>query len=324
MSEELPVGELLDGRFKILELVNRSGMASIYKALDTGDGAIVAIKVPFMRFESDPAFFSRFQREDEIGCSLQHPSVLRVIRVKDKSRPYIAMEFLEGQTLGQLLERRGALPVDEALSIASRVCDALVYLHQESINVIHRDLKPDNIMIQPDGTLRLMDFGIARSALRKVTLPGFGGKMGTPAYISPEQVKGQRGDARSDLYALGAMLFQMTTGTLPFAGDSEYEIMNARLSGDPPAPRSVNSALSPQVEEIILHAMARNPVDRYASAREMKAELDAPQSVTVTGRAQRLQAPVKWRVKVLPMLPLLLCMAIPVLLLLAFLVVFRK
>jgi serine/threonine protein kinase len=324
MNEELQIGEVLDERFKILELISRSGMANIYKAVDMTDGSVAAIKVPFMRFESDPAFYSRFQREDEIGCALQHPSIMRVIRVKEKSRLYIAMEYLPGKTLGQILRARGVLPAQEACAIASKVCDALVYMHQEPLNVVHRDLKPDNIMMIDDGSLRIMDFGIARAALRKVTLPGFGSKMGTPNYISPEQVKGQRGDARSDIYALGAMLYEMVTGTAPFAGDSEYDIMNARLVGDPIAPSRVNGAVSPQVEEIILQALARNPADRYANAAAMKSDLDAPESVTITGRAAGLKAPQQWRVRAQAVLPLILALAIPVILLVMFVLIFRK
>jgi serine/threonine-protein kinase len=159
-------------------------------------------------------------------------------------------------------------------------------------NVVHRDLKPDNIMICSDGTIRIMDFGIAKyEGQRRLTFGGFTPTMGTPDYMAPEQVKGKRGDARTDIYSLGAILYEMMTGSAPFEGPNPFIIMNSRLSGDPVAPRKRNEKISPQVEEIILHAMARLPADRYQTAMEMKADLDNPQAVQVTGRADRLVTP---------------------------------
>src|SRR5208282_5742087 len=188
------------------------------------------------------------------------------------------------------------LPVEDALRIASRVCDALDYMHRNK--VIHRDLKPENIMLCKDGSLRVMDFGIAKAAgLRRLTFTGFSQAMGTPDYMAPEQVKGKRGDERTDVYSLGAILYEMVTGQVPFEGANPYMIMNARLAGDPIAPRRLNPQLSPQVEEIILHALEQNPADRYPSAAAMKAELDAPETVTVTGRSERLRPPALWRTR---------------------------
>jgi serine/threonine-protein kinase len=295
MSHELEVGHVLDERFHILEVVSRSGMASIFKAKDLKTGQIVAVKVPFMQFESDPGFYSRFQREEQIGQKLNHPYILHVLPVEEeKSRPYIVMEFLQGQTLRHILRSVPQLPVADALSIASRICEALEYLHQQ--NIIHRDLKPENIMICDDGSIRIMDFGIAKAAgLRRLTFTGFSAAMGTPDYMAPEQVKGKRGDARTDLYSLGAMLYEMVTGAVPFEGTNPYAIMNARLMGDAVAPRKLNPQLSPQVEEIILHALEQKPYDRYASAAEMRAELAAPETVQLTGRCERLRPQVPWR-----------------------------
>src|SRR5437762_7500419 len=175
------------------------------------------------------------------------------------------------------------MPVEHALSIASRTAEALDYMHKK--DVVHRDLKPENIMLCKDGSLRIMDFGIAKAAgMRRLTFTGFSTAMGTPDYMAPEQVKGQRGDARTDLYSLGAMLYEMVTGAAPFEGATPYMIMNARLVGDPVAPRKLNPEISPQEEEIILRAMAMEPHDRYRSAAELKADLDAPDTVQVTGR----------------------------------------
>jgi serine/threonine protein phosphatase PrpC len=294
MSNEIEVGQVLDGRFQISGVICRSGMASIFKAKDMETGKVVAVKVPLMQFESDPAFFSRFQREEEIGKVLRHPYLLHIEPVAEKSRPFIVMEFLEGQTLRQLLTSHGRLPIEHALTIARQVAEALDYMHQQK--VIHRDLKPENVMLCKDGSLRIMDFGIAKAAaMRRITFTGFSPTMGTPDYMAPEQVKGKRGDERTDIYSLGAMLYEMLTGVPPFEGNSPYMIMNARLVGDPVAPRKRNPEISPQVEEIILHALERNPHDRYPSAAALKADLDHPEAVQVTGRHARLRPPVLWR-----------------------------
>jgi serine/threonine protein phosphatase PrpC len=292
MGNELEVGQILDGRFKITDLVSRSGMASIFKGIDLTTNQVVALKVPFMQFESDPGFYQRFQREQAIGKALQHPYILRLIddTGMNKSRPYIVMEFLDGQTLGHLMHQVRPMPQADALKIASRICEALHYMHEH--DVVHRDLKPDNIMICSDGSIRIMDFGIAKmESARRLTFGGFTPAMGTPDYMAPEQVKGKRGDARTDIYSLGAILYEMLTGTVPFEGPNPFMIMNSRLSGDPIAPRKRNENISPQVEEIVLHAMARNPQDRYPTALAMKHDLDNPDSVEVTGRADRLVVP---------------------------------
>ncbi|MGA2584325.1 MAG: protein kinase [Tepidisphaeraceae bacterium] len=292
MGNELEAGQVLDGRFKITDIITRSGMASIFKAQDLVTGEAVALKVPFMQFESDPGFYQRFEREQAIGKALQHPYILRMIFDPNlqKSRPYIVMELLDGQTLGHLMQSIRPMPEHDALRIASRICEALHYMHEHQ--VIHRDLKPDNIMICTDGTIRIMDFGIAKfEGQRRLTFGGFTPAMGTPDYMAPEQVKGKRGDERTDIYSLGAILYEMVTGSAPFEGDNPFIIMNSRLSGDPVAPRKRNPQISPQVEEIILHAMARKPEERYPSALALKEDLDHPEKVQVTGRADRLVVP---------------------------------
>jgi serine/threonine-protein kinase len=320
MGSELEVGQVLDNRFKITDLVARSGMASIFKAIDLTTNGVVAMKVPFMQFESDPGFYQRFQREQAIGKALQHPYILRMIDDESvqKSRPYIVMEFLEGQTLGHLMQSIRPMPQSDALRIASRICEALHYMHEH--NVVHRDLKPDNIMICNDGSIRIMDFGIAKfEGQRRLTFGGFTPAMGTPDYMAPEQVKGKRGDARTDIYSLGAILYEMVTGSVPFMGANPFIIMNSRLSGDPVAPRKRNENVSPQVEEIILHAMARNPQDRYASALEMKQDLDHPEIVKLTGRSERLVVPNPISGNLQRYRLVLIAVVIPIIVFLAFL-----
>lgn len=290
LSEPQP-GDILDGRFKILQAINRGGMAWIYKALDRTTGELVAVKIPLLQCESDAAFYSRFEREEMIGLTLDHPYVVRFIRCTSrKSRPYIVMEFLKGETLATRLSNAAQLTEADAAKLASNICEALDYLHRNGI--VHRDLKPENIMLCQDGSIRIMDFGIAKSAqARRLTFGGFTSAVGTPDYIAPEQVEGKRGDGRTDIYSLGAMLYVMTTGSPPYEGDNPFVIMNARLSGDPVAPRQKNPQLSVHMEEIILHAMERVPVNRFTSALSMKKELDDYEKVHLEGRFKKVRQP---------------------------------
>jgi len=295
---KLAPGTVLDGRFAITDVVSDGGMAAIFKARDLENGGnTVAVKIPHENVEMDIGLYSRFQREDEIGGELNHPSVLRFYPVANKSRLYIVTEFLTGTTLFHVLRQRRRLPEKEALAIAARICGALQYLHEHG--VVHRDLKPENIMLCEDGTLRLMDFGISKGAAsRRLTFVGFA--PGTPHYMAPERVNGRRGDGRTDIYSLGAMLYEMLTGTIAFNDDDISVIMNARVAGDPEPPRKLNPEISPQAEEIVLHAMERNPAQRYQTAAEMQAELEAPARVTLSGRRDRLKistpARRRWRI----------------------------
>ena len=303
--------QIVDNRFEIAEVISRSGMAVIYRATDRETGQEVAIKVPHMQYESDPGFFGRFQREEEIGARLNHPYLLKFIPVEHKSRPYIVTEYLRGYTLQHLMTTVRPLPENDALKIASRICDALDHMHK--LGIIHRDLKPANIMLCYDGTLRIMDFGIAKAMQgRRLTFTGFTPTMGTPDYMAPEQVKGKRGDARTDIYSVGAILYEMLSGTSPFEGENPFVIMNARLIGDPVAPRKLNSLCSANAEEVVLHAMARQPHDRYQTIAEMKKELDDIGAVIVTGRADRLQPPASSRPFLKNIHSILLIAAIPI------------
>jgi serine/threonine protein kinase len=311
MHNEVQVGEVLDKRFQIESVISRSGMASIYKAKDLLTEETMAVKVPHMQFESDTGSFARFQREAEIGKILNHPNILRFINVTDQSRPYIAMEYLEGRTLSEIMNEVRPIPIPDAVQIASSICDALAHMHEHKI--VHRDLKPQNIMITNDGSIRIMDFGIAKAMeMRRITFAGFSPAMGTPDYMAPEQVKGRRGDERTDIYSLGAILYEMTTGRVPFEGPNPFIVMNSRITGDPIAPRKVNPEISPELEEIILHAMEREPFRRYASAAAMKADLDDPESVKVTERHERLQSPKAWKTRWRGMRLVVISAALPI------------
>jgi serine/threonine-protein kinase len=292
---DLHPGQTLDGRFRLLRVISNSGMSLIFQAEDSErSNRPVAVKVPHRRLESDQAFFSRFLREEQIGLELEHPFILKFFPVEKKSRPYIVMEYLKGSTLWHLLRGRKTLPEKDAFKIAHLVCVALKYLHGRG--VVHRDLKPGNIMFCTDRSIRLMDFGLAtQSEYRKITFQGLTPMLGTPDYMSPEQVRNQKTDARTDIYGLGTIMYEMLTGVVPFAHENSWVSINDRVTGDPVAPRAVNPAISQQAEEIVLHCLQRNPDDRYQSVGALMAELEAPEKVFVSGYAKRLQKP-HWRI----------------------------
>jgi serine/threonine protein kinase len=283
---EVNVGEKLD-QYELTDLIARSGMASIFQARDLATGATVAIKVPYLQFESDVVFYSRFQREEEIGRRLHHPNVIRVLTPGRKSRMYIAMEYIDGVSLRSMMRDKRPLDTAKALDIARQICSALVYMHGQG--VIHRDLKPENILVTESGQVKIMDFGIALDeSARRLTWSGLSSTIGTPDYMAPEQVSGRRGDARTDIYALGTMLYEMLTGNLPFDGDNVYSLMRAKTNEDPIPPSRYQPDLDPHHEEIVLHAIARQPRERYSSAAELQKDLCDPAQVIVTSRATRL------------------------------------
>jgi serine/threonine-protein kinase len=277
-------GDQLD-HYQIEELVARSGMASIYRGIDTRTGRLVAIKIPHPEMECDPIFFERFHREADIGAKLDHPGVMKVFVDDDRERIYMVMEWVEGRLLRRALSEQGKFPPERAVKIALRILDALGYIH--SHGVVHRDLKPENIMIDADDNIKLIDFGIAANAgTRRITFAKLSNTMGTPDYISPEQVKGKRGDGRSDLYALGVILYEMLTGKVPFQGPNPFAIMNDRLLNSPIPPREVDPSISPQLQEIIYRALERDPAKRYQTAAEFAHDLQHQEEVGVADRPE--------------------------------------
>jgi eukaryotic-like serine/threonine-protein kinase len=295
MSEFQP-GDLLD-HYRIDGLVARSGMASIFRGIDTRDGRAVAIKIPHAEMEADPVLYDRFKREEEIGKKLVHPGVVRVLNDEERSRRYMVLEWVDGRLLRQILNEQKPLPPERAIRITLALCKALDYIHSQG--VVHRDLKPENIMVGPDDQVKLIDFGIAANAgSRRLTFAKLTEAMGTPDYISPEQVKGKRGDARSDVYSLGVMFYEMLTGKVPFTGPNPFVIMNERLLNHPIPPREVNADISPQLQEIIYRALERDPNKRYPNAHEFALDLEHPEKV---GVADRLEIK-NWRQKRSPLL----------------------
>jgi len=282
--DSLHPGDQLD-HYRIEGLVARSGMASIFRGTDLRDGRQVAIKIPHPEVEGDPALYDRFQREAEIGKSLDHPGVMKVFSDENRSRVYMVMEWVDGRLLRKILDEERKLPPERAVHLTLRILEALEYIHSKG--VVHRDLKPDNVMVDASDNIKLIDFGIAANAKsRRLTFANFSNTMGTPDYISPEQVKGKRGDARSDLYALGVMLYEMLTGKVPFTGENAFLIMNDRLLNNPLPPREIDPTITPQLQEIIYRAMERNPRNRYASARDFASDLQQQEKVGVAARPE--------------------------------------
>ena len=281
--DSLEAGSLLDS-YRIESSVARSGMASIYRAVDVRDGRIVALKIPHPDLEADPILFDRFQREAGIGEKLNHPQIMRVFGDPDRSRIYMVMEWCDGRLLRQILDE-GSIPRERAIHIAMGVLDALEYIRANG--VVHRDLKPENIMVDANDNIKLIDFGIASdAAARRLTYANFTAAIGTPNYISPEQVKGKRGDARSDIYSMGIILYEMLTGKLPFTGPSPMAAMNERLLNHPIPPSVADPSISPQLQEILYRAMERDPKNRYAHAHEFKRDLEHPDQVGVEDRPE--------------------------------------
>jgi serine/threonine-protein kinase len=289
-------GQIVDGRFLLIAQLGRGGMSTIFKAEDLADDRRpVALKVPLPMFSSGVGAWSLFQREEEIGCQLDHPFVLRFVRLPpDKRRSYIVTEFVPGRTLAALLAERRPLPEPEALSIASRICAAVAHVHDHGL--VHYDVKPENVMLCPDGTIRLIDFGLAhRAVTSRFALGGRPPPIASSCYAAPEQVRRQSGRRGVDIWALGAVLYEMLTGQAPYPGDDPFVVASTRLLADPPAPRAINARVSPAAEEIALRALRRDPAERYPTAAAMQADLDHPDLLVVSGLAERLQPPTRWR-----------------------------
>jgi eukaryotic-like serine/threonine-protein kinase len=284
-----PLADIEAGReldlYHIESPVAESGMASIFRATDTRDGRQVAIKIPHSSMEADPVLFDRFKREEEIGVALNHPHVMRIFPNPDRSRVYMVMEWCEGRLLRDILSKEGKLPQDRAIRIALRILEALDYIHKQG--VVHRDLKPENIMVDDHDNVKLIDFGIASmEGAKRLTYAGFTQALGTPNYIAPEQVRGKRGDARSDIYSLGIMLYEMLSGQTPFSGPSPLAVMNDRLINHPLPPREANPNISPQLQEVLYRAIEREPRNRYPSAHAFRLDLEHLDQVGVADRTE--------------------------------------
>ena len=281
-------GDTLD-HYRLDRAVARGGMATLYRATDMRDGRAVAIKVPHAEMEADAVLVERFRREQEIGQELDHPGVVKTYAGEDPSRLYMVVEWVEGRLLRAILNEERRLPIERATDFALQILDALDTMHKHG--VVHRDLKPENIMVDEADRIKLIDFGIAmREDARRITFVEMSPTLGTPDYIAPEQVKGQRGDQRSDIYSLGVMLYEMLTGEPPYTGSNPLAVMNERLLHDPEPVGRKRKDVSPQLEEILKRALEREPRNRYQTASEMAWELEHQEQVVVDEASERRPA----------------------------------
>ncbi|WP_175957230.1 Stk1 family PASTA domain-containing Ser/Thr kinase [Schaalia sp. Marseille-Q2122] len=272
----------LGGRYEVRSLIGRGGMAEVNLGFDTRLNRIVAIKRLRTDLARDSVFQARFRREAQSAASLNHPNIVAVYDTSEEdvitpdgstvSVPYIVMEYVEGHTVKDLLSDGTAVPIDEAVEIASGVLSALAYAH--TANLVHRDIKPGNIMLTNDGKVKVMDFGIARALTdSQATMTQTNAVVGTAQYLSPEQARGEQVDPRSDLYAVGVLLFELLTGQPPFRGDSAVSVAYQHVSSLPPAPSTLAADVPESLDRVVMKAMAKDPADRYESAAVMRTDL---------------------------------------------------
>jgi eukaryotic-like serine/threonine-protein kinase len=278
---ELGPGDLLDG-FEVREVLARGGMGSVLRAHQRSTDQDVVLKVPHFHLESDVLFFSRFQREQRIGLHVRHPAIVRTIPVSDKSRPYLVMEYVRGRSLRTIIDDGTTMSVERAFAIAEPLCDALAYLHREGI--VHRDLKPENILIDDAGNPKLLDFGVALDRTsRRLTWGGLSPRLGTPDYMAPEQMRGERGDERVDIYALGLVLYELLTGVVPHKATTVSRTMKNRMGCEPSPLALIAPEIDSGAADVVMRAIARRPSDRFDDASDMLAAIRDPRS-TATPR----------------------------------------
>src|SRR5215204_2647743 len=266
------------GRYELGEPLGRGGMAEVRRAVDQRLGRSVAVKQLRTDLAIDPTFQARFRREAQSAAGLNHPTIVAVYDTGEEidplsgvSIPYIVMELVEGPTLRDVLRDGRKILPERALELTQGVLDALSYSHKAGI--VHRDIKPANVMLTPNGGVKVMDFGIARAvADTSATMTQTAAVIGTAQYLSPEQARGETVDARSDLYSTGCLLYELLVGHPPFVGDSPVSVAYQHVREDPKAPSDINREVSPDVDAIVLKALAKNPLNRYQSAQEMRAD----------------------------------------------------
>lgn len=267
------VGAVLDDRYRVLAAIAAGGTSTVYRGLDMRLDRPVALKVMDVRYAGDQQFLTRFQMEARAVARLKDPGLVAVYdQGLDARHPYLVMELVEGGTLRELLTERGPMPPHAVVAVLRPVLGGLAAAHRAGL--VHRDVKPENILISDDGEVKIADFGLVRAvAAAKITSTSV--ILGTAAYLSPEQVRDGDASPRSDVYAVGILAYELLTGQTPFSGDSALSVAYQRLDHDVPLPGSVIAGVPAQFDELVASATARDPADRYADALEMRAELDA-------------------------------------------------
>jgi eukaryotic-like serine/threonine-protein kinase len=261
---------LFDGRYRIVRKLGTGGMANVYLAEDEVLGRRVAIKILNDRHAGDDQFVERFRREAKNAASLSHPNIVSIYdRGEAEGTYYIAMEYLDGRSLKELIVARGPAPVNVAIEYARQILGAINFAHRHGI--VHRDIKPHNVLVDAEGRLKVTDFGIARAGVSQMTEAG--SIIGTAQYLSPEQAKGAPVDQTSDLYSVGVVLYELLTGVVPFSGDTPVEIAMKHLSSTPEPPSTKRAEVPRELDLVVMRALAKDPADRYQSAEEMDADL---------------------------------------------------
>ncbi len=273
MSAALAPGERLD-RYEIVEAIGHGAFSDVYLAVDP-DGGRVVLKCPHEGIIGDVATFDRFRREMEIARRLDHPGIQHSLDPGgDRTRPYLVMEYIEGETLREHLARRGRLPIAEAVAIVDQLADAMGYAHRQGVT--HRDLKPENVLVTAEGRPVVTDFGIAlMSGARRLTWRWLTSQIGTPDYMAPEQVQGERGDARTDVYALGVILFELLAGRVPWEGDNPLSIMNQAVTRPAPSLLELDPSIPPPLDAIVRKCIRKDPAERYPDAAALAADLES-------------------------------------------------
>lgn len=276
----------LANRYTILEHIGGGGMADVYRAHDKLLDRSVAVKVLRPQFTNDDEFVTRFRREAQAAARLSHPNIVNMYDVgRDEDTDYIVMEYISGETLKEKIQREGPLPVEQAIRIAIEIAEALEHAHQN--NLIHCDIKPHNILVTRSGRIKVTDFGIAR-AVTSATMTHTGTIIGSVHYFSPEQAKGSAIGAKSDIYSLGVVLYEMLTGEVPFSGETSVGIALKHLQEDPKPLQEMNAAIPPLAEAVVLKAMAKEPEARFESSTEMIADLKMARNYLRDDQTRRL------------------------------------
>ena len=271
-TSELEAGAKLD-QFTIVGAIGHGAYSDVFLAEDP-NGRRVVLKCPHESIMGDVSTFDRFRRELEISRHLQHPGIQRPIEfTSDRSRPYLVMEYVEGETLRAMLSREKRLSVEKAVDFGGQLASAMAYAHSQG--VIHRDLKPENVLVTSGGKLVVTDFGVALMAgARRLTWRWFSTALGTPDYMSPEQIQGRRGDARTDVYAIGVMLYEMLAGRVPWEGDNALSVMSQHINAPVPPLHQLNPDVPPPIEGIVRKCLRKNADERYEDATSLRSDLE--------------------------------------------------
>lgn len=281
------LGKTLSRRYELVEQLGGGGMALVYRGKDRFLNREVTVKILRPQYTSDDNFVERFRREAQAVACLSNPNLVSVYDVGEENGiHFIVMEYVEGRNLKEIIRERGKLPLPEAVDYARQICEGLQHAHEKGI--VHRDVKPHNVLVTKTGQVKVTDFGIAK-AITSDTVTQAGTIMGSVHYISPEQVKGEPGGARSDIYSVGVVLYEMITGQLPFEGETPIAMAMKHIQEEPTPPACIRPQVSPELEKVILRAMAKNPERRYQTAREMSRDLTTVLSGEISAATRVLE-----------------------------------